>query len=169
MDVGQQRPVPLQSQSPVSRTGGIRKWIPGGHIPTAPYNTKCSHLGCKNPRSKLNGFCLDHGGRESLSRDYDKVYDTKAWKQIRAAQLSKHPLCQGCLVEGKVTLAYAVDHVFPWRQFGEQAFRRNLFQSLCHGHHSRKTALEQRGEYLWYTEVEKTLTEADWPGALGAG
>lgn len=59
--------------------------------------------------------------------------------------------------------------MFPWRQFGERAFRYNLFQSLCKGHHSLKTAREQRGEYLCYIEGEKTLTEADWPSAVGGG
>jgi len=76
-------------------------------------------------------------------------------------------LCQSCLTKGKVEQAHAVDHVFPWRQFGERAFRFNLFQSLCRGHHSLKTAREQRGEYLCYIDGEKTLTEADWPSAVG--
>jgi 5-methylcytosine-specific restriction protein A len=131
-------------------------------MPTSPYNTKCGHLGCKNPRSKLNSYCLDHGGKESLSRDYDAIYNTAAWRQLRTAQLSRHPLCQACLVEGKVTLALHVDHVFPWRKFGEQAFKRNILQSLCQPHHSYKTGLEQRGIYEAYTDKVEQFTDDDY-------
>jgi hypothetical protein len=55
-----------------------------------------------------------------------------------------------------------VDHVFPWRRFGEQAFRRNIFQSLCQGHHSHKTGLEQRGIYEAYGEKVEQFTDDDY-------
>jgi 5-methylcytosine-specific restriction protein A len=131
-------------------------------MPTYPKNSKCSHLGCKNPRSKLNSFCSEHGGKESLVRDYDAAYNTPAWRQIRQGQLSKHPLCQACLIEGRVTLALHVDHVFPWRQIGEQAFRRNIFNSLCQGHHSHKTALERKGIFECYRDKVEQFTDADY-------
>lgn len=61
-----------------------------------------------------------------------------------------------------MTLALHVDHVFPWRRFGEQAFRRNIFQSLCQGHHSYKTGLEQRGIYEAYTDKVEQFTDDDY-------
>ena len=138
-------------------------------MPTFPISTRCAQYGCRNPRSKLNTYCLDHGGKEALERDYDSIYSTRAWKQIRAAQMSLQPLCQACLIEGKVTQAAHVDHVFPWRKFGEQAFRRNIFSSLCHGHHSRKTALEQRGIYEAYTDKVEQFGDEDYGRVVNQG
>lgn len=132
-------------------------------MPYLPSNTKCQMLGCKNPRSKLNTFCMEHGGKQAVDRDYDDVYRTKAWKQIRRAELSKNPLCQACLIVGKVKLGQHVDHLFPWRQIGPQAFRKNVFQVLCQEHHSRKTQQERKGIIEHYTlEGIKEVQLGDW-------
>lgn len=118
-------------------------------MPTVPSNTKCAFLGCTNTRSKLNSYCDIHGGLNTLStpkrRENNSMYHTPYWRRQRAIQLSIQPLCQACLASGKVVQAEHVDHVFPWTQVSSEAFYRNLFQSLCHEHHSYKTALEQRG------------------------
>jgi hypothetical protein len=45
-----------------------------------------------------------------------------------------------------------VDHVFPWRQINPAAFRKNIFQSLCIPCHSQKSAAEQKGAFIHYTE-----------------
>lgn len=68
------------------------------------------------------------------------------------AQLSRQPICQACKLEGIITPAKAVDHVFPWRQIGDQAFWQNIWQSLCVEHHSHKTSLEQQGIFRHYRE-----------------
>lgn len=82
--------------------------------------------------------------------------------------MSRQPLCQACLVTGKVEMAQHIDHVFPWKNYGEQAFSRNLFQSLCHAHHSHKTALERKGLYEHYTlEGVKTYAEGDYLSVVG--
>lgn len=137
-------------------------------MPSVPYSTRCTQYGCRNPRSKLNSYCSEHGGKDSLSRDYDALYNTKAWKQIRTAHLSTQPLCQGCLAEGKVVQAAHVDHVFPWRQIGEEAFRRNIFQALCHSHHSYKTSKEAQGKFLeWVDGDVRTHSLEDYRGRVG--
>lgn len=129
-------------------------------MPTIPKFTKCLDLGCKNERSKFNAYCMDHGGRDTFDhrrwndsakrkQGIDK-YQSKQWRTLRQIQLSKHPLCAGCLNEGRIVPAMHIDHLFPWSQIGEQAFYHNVFQSLCHSHHSIKTALEQRGIYRHY-------------------
>jgi 5-methylcytosine-specific restriction endonuclease McrA len=139
-------------------------------MPTAPFNQKCNHLGCKNPRSKLNGYCLDHGGKEYI-KEIDTIYQTPVWKAIRRTQISKQPLCQACIfLDGRVESAKHIDHVFPWKHYGEQAFTRNVFQSLCHAHHSHKTALERKGQYEHYTQDGvKTYLESDYFGVVGQG
>lgn len=120
-------------------------------MPYAPRNDKCEHLGCKNPKSRLNGFCTDHGGLNATTRQSDGPYKTAAWLSVRARQLSVQPLCQACLTRGRVEQADTVDHVFPWRQIGKHAFMKNIWQSLCHDCHSHKTGLEKQGVFEHYT------------------
>jgi len=130
-------------------------------MPTYPRNTKCSELGCNEPRSRMNSFCLKHGGRDNLpARATDSVYQTPAWRSIRQRQLSIQPLCQACLSRGTIEQAQHVDHVFAWKHIGNHAFLNNVFQSLCHADHSHKTALERQGTYTHYTlEGVRTYTK----------
>lgn len=119
-------------------------------MPFSPFNDKCGMLGCKNRRTALSGYCTDHGGRSSVNRSSDSAYKSAAWKSIRQRQLGKQPLCQACLLRGQVCAAVDVDHVFPWRQFGQQSFRNNVFQSLCRECHAYKTQQERQGKYLFF-------------------
>jgi len=132
-------------------------------MPYAPFNKVCRELGCKNTRSKLNSFCLEHGGLQHANEGKDNAYSNPAWRTIRRAQLSKQPLCQSCLTQGHIAPALHVDHVFPWRQISEQAFLHNIFQSLCHECHSHKTAQERKGIFEHYTQDGiKNLTKGDY-------
>lgn len=132
-------------------------------MPTFPTNKLCAHLGCKDARTKLNSFCMAHGGKEWVSKETDSAYQTPAWRSTRQRQLSVQPLCQGCLSRGRVEQANHVDHVFPWRQIGKQAFMHNIFQSLCHACHSYKTGQEKQGVYEHYTsEGVQHLTKHDY-------
>lgn len=138
-------------------------------MPYAPFNTRCAELGCNEPRSKLNGYCVQHGGKEYTVKETDSNYKTPAWKSIRRRQLSICPLCQGCMSRGKIEAAKHVDHVFPWRQIGQHAFLNNVFQSLCAECHSHKTGQEKHGVYLYYTQqgVEQ-LSEHDYRAKVAA-
>ena len=78
------------------------------------------------------------------------MYDQAIWKRLRIAQLSKQPMCQACLLDGRVESANHVDHLFAWSAVGKDSFYRNVFQSLCAEHHSHKTHLEQSGIYQHY-------------------
>ena len=135
-------------------------------MPVAPFNTKCRELGCNNTRSKLNSFCLQHGGRNYDDRaerkQFNSNYQTAAWRRMRTAQLSKQPLCQCCLLAGKIAQATDVDHVFSWNRIGREAFRLNIFQSLCHECHSVKTNLEIRGIYRYYGQQQVDYGIADY-------
>ena len=133
-------------------------------MPTMPSNTKCEQLGCKNLRSRMNTSCLEHGGIDNLpSRETDSIYQTPLWRSIRAVQLSKQPLCQGCLSRGQVVAAKHVDHLFAWKHIGKHAFARNIFQSLCHECHSQKTGIERQGIYRHYAnEGVKDYSKHDY-------
>ncbi len=142
-------------------------------VPSTPY---CRELGCKNPRSKLNGYCLDHGGRDKLKyepkynaarKEQSKFYKTRQWLAFRQIQLSKYPLCEGCRAEGTITAATVVDHLFPWTQIGNTAFFINKFQSLCAAHHATKTQLEQHGIYRRFGYNQTDYFFSDYARVVG--
>ena len=142
-------------------------------MPFMPANAKCSSLGCKNQRSRLSTFCIDHGGRDTYTikqtkdrRDFNSMYDTKGWKSLRAAQLSRQPLCQSCILTGHVKAAIHVDHVFSWSAIGKNAFFRNVFQSLCSECHSHKTALERMNVYRHYDNKETDYHLEDYSAVM---
>jgi 5-methylcytosine-specific restriction protein A len=136
-------------------------------MPIVPNPTKCNHLGCIKHRTRFSAQCLEHGGREvpfqsPERKSAGKQYQTPFWKQTRNTHLSQHPLCAGCLSEGIITQAIAVDHVFPWRHINEHAFHHNLFQSLCHAHHTAKTTLEYKGIYRRYGQPTRDYVKGDY-------
>jgi 5-methylcytosine-specific restriction protein A len=120
-------------------------------MPTAPLNTKCRELGCKNLKTSRSTFCNDHGGGiTEKGKENGRLYSTAFWKQKRKEQLSRKPLCASCLLEGRVVQAEHIDHVFPHRQDGLK-FKVNLFQSLCASCHTNKTLEENKGNYIYYS------------------
>lgn len=135
-------------------------------MPTVPKQSKCAHLACQNTRSKMNTYCLDHGGRDYTKHSKRTIgkglYASTAWQSIRRNQLSTQPLCQSCLLKGKVEMANVVDHLFAWSQIGDEAFRYNIFQSLCKECHSVKTNIEQKGLYRHYAEKEVDYLISDY-------
>jgi 5-methylcytosine-specific restriction endonuclease McrA len=136
-------------------------------MPYLPSNTKCAQLGCKELRSKLNTYCLQHGGKEWVKTESASIYQTPAWRIIRDRQLSLQPLCQACLLDGHVEIGNHVDHVFPWKHIGNKAFLNNVFQTLCIAHHSHKTGQERQGNYEHYTTGGlKVYTEHDYTAVM---
>lgn len=143
-------------------------------MPTAPTNTKCASLGCKTQRSRFSTFCLEHGGRDTYKgkfsqerKERNSMYDQAIWKRLRIAQLSRQPMCQACLLDGRIESANHVDHLFAWASVGKDSFYRNIFQSLCAEHHSHKTHLEQTGIYRHYDQDKaKDYALSDYGFAL---
>ena len=140
-------------------------------MPTVPKSIKCNHLGCKGNRSKLNSYCIEHGGINTTTSQakYEKMaeYQSSYWRSLRKIQLSRNPLCQSCLIHGRVTQAKHIDHVFPWSLIGSHAFKRNLFQSLCPECHSHKTGLEYKGIIEFYSDVVVRYSLSDYERVVG--
>lgn len=141
-------------------------------MPTLPSNTQCSMLGCKNNKARFSSLCVEHGGRDKQKyggvRLSNAVYNTAQWERVRQAQLSAHPLCAGCLSVGVITAANHVDHVFPWKQIGKEAFYINIFQSLCHSCHSNKTALERKGLFRAFGSPNKDYLMHEYRQAINS-
>lgn len=145
-------------------------------MPTVPKATKCATLGCQNPKARFSANCVDHGGKDTRTfnqkhnqsrKEFNAMYSTRQWQALRQIQLSKNPLCAGCLAEGIVTAASVVDHVFPWAHISKEAFFVNRFQSLCQAHHAEKTQLEQHGTYRRWGTPTVDYTKGDYPRLMG--
>lgn len=122
-------------------------------MPSIP-RPQCNQYGCKAPTIKGSVYCTEHAPNQELTKDrvaFNKPYKTRAWEVIRTKQLTAQPLCQCCLLSGRITSANHVDHLFAWSQLDPSAFRINAFQSLCINCHAIKSALEKRGIFRHYT------------------
>ena len=146
------------------------------NMPTIPSNTKCASLGCNNIKSRLNGYCIQHGGRDAQTYNpktnkqreaFNAKYNTAQWVTLRQIQLSKYPLCVACHAEGRVTPATVVDHLFPWSHISEEAFYINRFQSLCATHHATKTQLERHGIYRAFGIPHIDYKQGDYGRIMG--
>lgn len=136
-------------------------------MPYSPLNKKCNVLGCNNLKLPKGGYCELHSTKQKYiptkqRQDANAMYQTQQWIKFRQIQLSKYPLCAGCMADGIVAQAEHVDHVFAWTHIGKQAFYFNLFQSLCASCHSSKTALEKKGIYMRYGSPSIKYTKQDY-------
>jgi 5-methylcytosine-specific restriction protein A len=133
-------------------------------MPSTP-RAQCDQYQCKALSVKGSRYCETHTQSKAPTIErqaFNAKYKTAAWESIRARQLSANPLCAACLVEGRITQANHVDHVFPWAAIGPHAFTRNLFQSLCPECHGIKSGLEKRGVFRHYTDKAHDYTEQDY-------
>jgi 5-methylcytosine-specific restriction endonuclease McrA len=145
-------------------------------MPSIPTRTICGQLGCKNPKTKFNAYCIDHGGKDKQTthlnqtderKRFNAMYQTRQWQALRKIQLSKQPLCAGCESEGVVTAATTVDHVFPWSRINKEAFFINKFQSLCETHHAHKTQMERVGIYRRFGKPNVDFKRIDYAYVMG--
>lgn len=67
-------------------------------------------------------------------------YSSAEWLRIRARQLARAPMCEGC----ERAAAREVDHIRPISEGGSRRDPGNL-QSLCKPCHSAKTNAQRRG------------------------
>lgn len=65
-----------------------------------------------------------------------KVYQSNDWKQLRLSYLKKHPLCELCLLEGKIIPAVDVHHKCSITIDRSKAFDYNNLMALCKKHHA---------------------------------
>ena len=138
-------------------------------MPSTP-PTQCSRYHCKSLSIRGSAFCIEHSPPKTTTQDrhsFNAHYKTAAWAKQRAAQLSKQPLCQACLLNNQITQAEHIDHLFKWSAIGEYAFKANIFQSLCNSHHSFKSGLELKGIFRHYTvNGEKDYSLSDYHSVI---
>jgi 5-methylcytosine-specific restriction protein A len=72
-----------------------------------------------------------------------RVYRSNRWRQVRALQLTREPLCEDCRRHGVVEPATQVDHVLGLVDRPDLAYDLSNCQSLCTPCHARKSAAER--------------------------
>ena len=107
-------------------------------MPRSP-KKPCRWPGC--PRLTDRQYCPEHekAARQQYDRferspDINKTYG-RAWKRIRDRYASKHPLCERCLEEGRLTPVEEVHHILPVSRGGTHS-ESNLM-SLCRSCHNK--------------------------------
>ena len=114
--------------------------------PTRPLYA-CTVPMCPN-RSVKPGRCAVHQQQRRQQSDSERGtssergYDAE-WRRVRARHLHDYPWCVMCEAKGVMTEATEVDHVLELAKGGTHA-KENL-RSMCHSHHSQRTARESGG------------------------
>jgi len=101
----------------------------------------CSYPGCG--RLTDGRYCGEH--KQTTEKQYNRYFrdsDTnkrygRAWKKLRARFLLRHPLCEQCRSEGRLTAAEEVHHILPLANGGTND-EGNLM-ALCMSCHSKIT------------------------------
>lgn len=108
----------------------------------------CAHPSCPNLTSSR--YCEEHTKAEAKRYNHfdrnpaSNRHYGRTWKQIRAAFLASHPLCELCQEEGRLTPATLVHHKRKLTDGGTN-YEDNL-QALCLECHSRLHA--ENGDYF---------------------
>lgn len=106
----------------------------------------CSEPGC--PELVRGGKCEVHRLLDRKRSDRrrpgprDRGYDTR-WERTQAAYLAAHPYCED--EEGCIEPATDVHHLDGLGPLGPRGHDWDNLQSLCHPHHSKRTARDQPG------------------------
>jgi HNH endonuclease len=76
--------------------------------------------------------------------NYNEVYNTKRWRGLRLQYLREHPLCEVCLLSGKLSPAKEAHHKIQLNTVQNIQAKKNLgfdydnLQSLCPTHHKEE-------------------------------
>ena len=79
----------------------------------------------------------------SRNKDYQRLLNSKRWKELRAWKLQQNPLCELCQAEGYVTSAIDIHHKTPVesartpQEMEALCFNPSNLQSLCIPCHQR--------------------------------
>lgn len=103
-------------------------------MPKSVKNRPCNYQGC--PEIATGPYCDKHKRTDRrVYADYQKLYNTRAWKRLREMHLRKYPFCLIC---GSI-YKRQVDHIEDHKGDTDLFFDSDNLQTLCHVHHSQKT------------------------------
>jgi len=94
------------------------------------------------PNIAVNGaYCQEHQPAKA-PKETDPFYLSVAWRRFRDWYIGKHPLCEPCEREGRLTPAVMVDHIIEIKDGGALTSDENA-ESMCWKCHAVKTAIEK--------------------------
>ena len=73
----------------------------------------------------------------SRNKDYQRLLNSRRWKELRVWKLQRNPLCEICKAEGYVRAAVDVHHIKPVEsartlmEMEQLCFDANNLQALC--------------------------------------
>jgi len=86
---------------------------------------------------------------DNMAREYHHLYNRRAWKQLREAQLAAAPLCRMHQAIGQLVPAEVVDHITPHKGDLSRFYDPANLQSLCKRcHDGHKQAQEANADGL---------------------
>lgn len=88
-------------------------------------------------------------------KDYQHLINSQRWLRLRRDLLTRHPLCQRCQAEGRLTPATEVHHIRPV----EEAVGRAAKAALMYDPHNLR-ALCHNCHVLTHTEMGRSGKEA---------
>jgi 5-methylcytosine-specific restriction protein A len=101
----------------------------------------CASFPCSNMAESGSSYCQEHK-RPDAPKETDPFYLSVRWRRFRACYLGKHPLCEVCEQEGRLTPAAMVDHIIEVKDGGDLTTEDNAM-SMCFHCHNTKTATER--------------------------
>lgn len=101
-------------------------------------NRYCASFPCPNMAEPGSPYCKDHQPARA-PKETDPFYLSVQWRRFRQWYLGRHPLCEQCEKEGRITPAAMVDHIVEIKDGGALTSESNAM-SLCWKCHGIKTA-----------------------------
>jgi 5-methylcytosine-specific restriction enzyme A len=86
---------------------------------------------------------------------------------MRARQLSKHPLCDMCRQQGRITPATVADHIVPHHGDPRLFYDPNNLQSLCASCHNARKKLQEIHGYSPACGIDGQPLDANHPWLKG--
>jgi 5-methylcytosine-specific restriction protein A len=101
----------------------------------------CKAYPCSNLAEPGSAYCAEHKPA-APTKETDPFYLSVQWRRFRNFYIGKHPLCEQCEREGRLTLAATIDHIVELKDGGKRLAEENAM-ALCWKCHARKTADER--------------------------
>jgi 5-methylcytosine-specific restriction endonuclease McrA len=90
------------------------------------------------------------------------LYNSRAWKDLRARLLYTEPLCRMCSALGLVRAATVADHIKPHRG-DEDLFFEGELQPLCETCHNKLKKIEESRGYSIETGADGWPVDPEHP------
>jgi len=98
----------------------------------------CAAFPCPNLAIPGSSYCQEHQPARA-PKETDPFYLSVRWRRFRDWYIGKHPLCEQCEREGRLTRAVMVDHVIEIKDGGALTSEENAL-AMCWKCHGVKTA-----------------------------